>query len=201
MEIYMYAYILDVICALPEFLGLKWAWTSIETFVNTYCKMLSKCSFRGVITQLSDHFVTPVYKMIFEQDPPYMLKEAMEALINIVDWYALSFGTFIWMYNAENPPHVFLKFSMDELVMQEVSYHISARLSCRLHRKKKAPWPALSLRIGLYEIQNLKHADVEIEEIKKYPFDVQRFNLYDLHCILKDNYVRVQFQWIHGTCH
>ena len=130
-----------------------------------------------------------------------MLKEKMEALINIADWYAPPLGTFIWMYNAEKPPHVLPKFSRDKLVMQEVSYHISAGLSARLHQKNKTPWPALSLRIRLYEIQNLKHADAETEEFKKYPFGTRIFNPYDLHCFVKDHYTRVQFPWIHGACH
>ena len=77
--------------------------------------------------------------MIFEQDPPFMSQAAMEALIEIAGWYASPLGTFIWMYITEKPPHVLLKFSMDKLVMQEVSYHISIGLSARLHRKKKAP--------------------------------------------------------------
>lgn len=38
------------ICARQEFLGLTWAWSLAETAVNTYCKLLSKCSFIGVIT-------------------------------------------------------------------------------------------------------------------------------------------------------
>lgn len=49
-EIYMFDYILNAICAYQEFLGLKQAWTLAETSVNTYCKILSECSFRGVIT-------------------------------------------------------------------------------------------------------------------------------------------------------
>lgn len=138
-EIYMSAYTLDAICARQEFLGLKWAWTLAKTVVNTYCKMLSECSFIGVITQLSDHFVTLVYKMKFKQDPPCMSKVEMEALIDIADWYASPSSTFIQMYNTEKPLHVLSKFSLDKLVMQEVSYHISAGLTAKLHRKKKAP--------------------------------------------------------------
>jgi len=65
-KIYVFAYILDGICAQQKFLGLKWAWTLVKTTVNTYCKMLSEWSFRGVITRLSDHFFTLIYKMIFE---------------------------------------------------------------------------------------------------------------------------------------
>lgn len=70
----MSTYLLDEIYPYQEFPGLKWAWTPAKTSVNTYCKMLSEYNFRGVITQLSDHFFTPVYKMILERDPPYMSK-------------------------------------------------------------------------------------------------------------------------------
>ena len=54
-EIYMSTYILDAVCARHDFPSLEWAWSLAETIVNTYCKLLSKCSFRGVITWLSDH--------------------------------------------------------------------------------------------------------------------------------------------------
>ena len=50
-----------------------------------------------------------------------MSKETMEALIDIVDWYASPLGTFIWMYSVEKPPHVLPKFSLDKLIMREVS--------------------------------------------------------------------------------
>ena len=66
VEIYMYTYILDAICAWQEFPGLEWPWSPAETVVNTYCKLLPECSFRGVIARLFDHFVTPVYKLIFK---------------------------------------------------------------------------------------------------------------------------------------
>lgn len=88
--------------------------------------------------------------MVFKQDPPFMLKEAMEALIDITDWYASSPDNFIWMYNVKKPSHVLAKFSLDVLIMKKVSYHILAGLTTRLHQNKKAHWPALPLQIGLY---------------------------------------------------
>lgn len=125
----------------------------------------------------------------------------MEALIDIAYWYASPLGTFIWMYNADKAPHVLPKFSMDKLVMQEVSYHISTGLSVRLHKKKKAPWPTLPLWIGLYDIQNLKDVEAETKEFKRFTFDTRSFNLYDLHCLVKDHFARVQHPLIHGACH
>lgn len=84
-EIYMSDYILDAICAQHGFPGLEWAWSPVETIVNMYFKLLSKCSFRGVIIWFSNHFVTLVYRMIFEQDPPCMLEEEMDALLGLAD--------------------------------------------------------------------------------------------------------------------
>lgn len=112
-----FSYILDEIYAHQEFPGFKWAWISAKTSMNTYCKMFSECSFRGIITQLSNHFVTLVYKMIFKQDPPYILKATIEAIIDIANCYGSSSNTFIWMYNVEKPPHVLPKFSLDKLIM------------------------------------------------------------------------------------
>jgi len=130
--------------------------------------MFSKYSFKGVIARLFDHFVTPVYKMVFEEDPPCMSTLIMEALIDIVDWYSSLSNTF----SAHEPPHVLLKFSLDVLVMQEVAYHILTGLKARLHWKKKVPWPSLLLCIRLYKIQSFKHADFKAEKMNKYPFNL-----------------------------
>ena len=85
-----------------------------------------------------DHFIPPLYMMIFEQDLPCMSKDVMETLLNIAYWYTSPDGTFIRMYNAEKVLHELPKFSIDKLVMQEVAYHILTELSTRIHRKKKA---------------------------------------------------------------
>jgi len=94
-EIYMFNYILDAVYARHEFLGLEWAWSPMETVVNTYFKLLSEHSFIGVVIWLFDHFFTQVYMLIFEQDSPYMLEEEMKAFLGIVDWYASLSHTFI----------------------------------------------------------------------------------------------------------
>lgn len=98
---------------------MEWAWSPTKTVVNTYFKFLSECSFKGVITRLFDHFVSPVYKMIFRQDPPCMSKEVIEALIGIANWYASLFDSFIRMFTTEKPLHVLPKFPLDVLVMRK----------------------------------------------------------------------------------
>ena len=78
---------------------------------------LFDCNYRGFMARFSDHFISSMYKIIFELDPPCMSQEVMYALLNIVDWYGSPDGTFIKMYNAEKAPHLLSNFSTDKLVM------------------------------------------------------------------------------------
>jgi len=50
-----------------------------------------------------------------------MPQEVMEEILDIADWYASPDGTFIRMFSKEKPLHVLPSFSIDKLVMQEVS--------------------------------------------------------------------------------
>ena len=145
---YMSTYLLDAICEQQQFPGMKQRWTPRKTVVYIYCKLFSECSFRGVILQLLEHFVIPVYRMIFEQDPACMSQVMMEALVKREYWYASTLGTFIQMYNVEKALHVLPNISTEKMVMQEVAYRISTRLSTGFHRKKKAPWPMLPCELG-----------------------------------------------------
>ena len=63
--------------------------------------------------------------------------------------------------------------------MQEVVYHLSTGLSTNFHMKKKAPWPTLPMKIGLYEIKNIKVTDIKGKVIEKFAFSTLGFNLYD----------------------
>ena len=67
--------------------------------------------------RLSDYFASPLYLMIFEQDLPYMSQEAMEALLNIGDWYASPDDTFIKMYNTKKASHLLPNLSTNKMVM------------------------------------------------------------------------------------
>lgn len=128
-----------------------------------------------------------------------MSQEAMEAILNIADWYALLGGTFIRVFGGEKPLHVLPRYATNKMAMKEVSYHFSIGLSSGLHGKKKARWPTFPLRIRLYEINNLKDVDVEAKDIFRFRFNTKDINLYDPHGICKNHCVKVYYSWIHGT--
>lgn len=150
---------------------------------------------------LFDNFITPLYKMIFEHDPHCISQEAIQEFLNIIDSYASPNGTFIRIFGMEKLLHELPSFSMNKLVMKGDAYHISIGLLAALHRRKKAPWPTLLLRTGLYKICTFKDGDVETNDLNKFGFDTKSFNPYDPHCMCKNHCVKVYFQWVHKACH
>ena len=123
------------------------------------------------MVKLSYHFIAPLYRMIFEHDPPCMSQEVMQTLLNITNWYASPGHTFIIVFGSYKPLYFLPRYVIDKLFMQEVSNHLTTGLSTGLHRRKKASWPTLSLQIGLYKIYTLKDVDSEAKDLKNFEFD------------------------------
>lgn len=115
---YMSAYLLDAICAHNAFPSMNWAWSPRELVVHIYYKLLSDCSHRGVMEKLTDHFLIPLYKVIFEEGPLCMSPTAMEAILEIADWFASLDGTFLRMFGREKLSHVLPRYVTDKLIIK-----------------------------------------------------------------------------------
>lgn len=98
---YMYAYLLDAICAHNAFCGMNWTWTPCEPNAYVYCKLISKWNQKGVMEKLTDHFLIPLCKLIFEEELSWMSHGEMEAVLEIVDWFALLDGTFLKVFGEQ----------------------------------------------------------------------------------------------------
>lgn len=55
------------------------------------------------------------------------------------------------------------------------------------------------MKIGLYEIKNLKFIDIEGKAIDKFTFGYLDFNPYDPRNVYKYHYAWIHFQWPSGT--
>lgn len=97
---------------------MNWTWTPRETVVHIYFKFLLDCNHRGVMEQLTDHFIIPLYKLIFEEDPPCMSRGEMEVITDIIDWYAAPGGTFLRVFSGEKPLHVLPRYATDKLIIE-----------------------------------------------------------------------------------
>lgn len=62
---------------------MDWKWTSKGPPILIYCKLLVKCSYRGVFEKLTDHLFKVLYLTIFKEEAPYMYGEAMSAVSKV----------------------------------------------------------------------------------------------------------------------
>lgn len=104
----MYAYLLDGIFALHEFLDIEWKWTARD-IPNVYCKVLSKYNYMGVYDKLVQHLFMVLYHMVFEEEAPCMYHEARKAFVEIADWFGSPQGTYITVFSSQIPPHFLSK--------------------------------------------------------------------------------------------
>jgi len=105
----MFVYLLDALCVDNSFLAINWTWTPRDLAVHIYCKLLYECNHRGVMEKLTDHFLIPLYKLIFEEEPPCMSCGKMEAVSEITDWFASPDGNFLKVFHGQKPSHIFIK--------------------------------------------------------------------------------------------
>lgn len=59
----------------------------------------------------------PLYNLIFEEDPPFMSREEMETIVDIVDWHASPSATFLRVFGEKKPLHLLQRYATDKLVM------------------------------------------------------------------------------------
>ena len=67
--------------------------------------------------KLTNHFLILIYKMIFEEEPPCMSCVAMEAILEIVDWFSSLDGTFLIVFDCQNSSHILPRYAIDKLDM------------------------------------------------------------------------------------
>lgn len=98
---YMSAYLLDEISTHNAFLDMNWTWTPRDPIIHIHCKLLLECNhYRGVMEKLIDHFLIPLYMLIFEEEPPCMSCVVMEAVLKIEDWFSSPNGNFLKVFGG-----------------------------------------------------------------------------------------------------
>lgn len=139
---YMFAFLLDGICAQYTFLGMYWYWTPHNKFLVYFqCRVFSKSRFWSAYNRLAEHLFSFIFHMIYEIDPPYMTNQVKESMQDIVDWFTTPEGTYIRCFGCRVSPHFMPQYVTNKVVLQEVAYQLDKGFSRVLHRRKKYPWP------------------------------------------------------------
>ena len=121
-EFDMSSYFLDILCATTPFPGMSWKWTPIESPVLVYCQDLWEHKYRWQYARICEHFLAPLYALIFCRTAPMLSQEAMETISAIGDWYINRDHTYIRIDGANKPPHLLPKYVPDRLAIREITY-------------------------------------------------------------------------------
>lgn len=99
------------------------------------------------------------------------------------------------VFGAYKPPHALPMLATDRVLMQEVCYQVTTRLSKTLLKGKKGPWDLFPLTIGEFYHENFTESKVEDKEIKGFCFINMAIQKYDPRDIVVMHYKAIGFGW------
>lgn len=114
-EFYMSSYLIYIVCAAANhFPGMGWKWAPTEPPVQVYCQDLWEHKYIRHYTRICDHFMAPLYTMIFCKPAPRLSEEAIQVVSMIRDWYVNEDSTYIRIYGATKAPHLLPRYSQTD---------------------------------------------------------------------------------------
>ena len=178
---YYSAYIMDALCFNSEFPVLGWRWTTHDpTPIHLYHHKLWKPSHKDHLYQICNGFMVPVHYSIFDRPIPRISYEASFDLPAVAHWFGEEHFTYIRVFGSKARPHVLPLYIPDKLLAREISYQImSEGVTQTLKDEKKRGWPSFPLRIGVYTLQNYKHAEKEATKLQMISLASIPNRLYD----------------------
>ena len=84
---YMASYLLDVICAGNTFAEMNLNWHPSELAVHVYYNILWEKRYIKSYVVISDHFIAPIYFLLFKRECPRLSDKAKKVIVKIGHWY------------------------------------------------------------------------------------------------------------------
>ena len=165
---YPSAYIMDSICLVSEFPIMGWKWTTQDPLpIHVYHKVLWDSQFVPHFYQICHGFILPLYKIMYDKDPPRCSLEAQIDIIPIARWFGEEWFTYIRVFGSTVPPHVLPLYVPDKLLAREIAYQTCSEgsLTKDLKDKKKAIWPQFPVACGVFSLFDVGHAFDEVENV------------------------------------
>jgi hypothetical protein len=76
--------------------------------------------------------------------------------------------TYVRIYGATRPPHLFPKYVPDNLLSREIAYQtVDKGVTAYLSEKNKRYWPIFPLHIGKYSLLNKPHVEKEVKTLRE----------------------------------
>jgi hypothetical protein len=73
---HMSSYLLDMVCICHTYPQMGWAWQPSNPPIHIYCKVLWEHKYRTKYHKICDHFLAPLFHLIFDSPAPCMMDKA-----------------------------------------------------------------------------------------------------------------------------
>ena len=124
---FMFAYLLDVVCACNYFLFMGWKSMLSCYPIHIYYIHLYNSRYHHFFYDICDKFMSPLNVMTFKQSIPRISKGGHQALQGIKDLYVEEHHTYIRIYGLNYFPHLLLMFVPSLLLLKEISYQTNIK--------------------------------------------------------------------------
>eukprot|EP00253_Pinus_taeda_P019687 PITA_19687 len=165
---YLSAYIMDSICYVSKFPTMGWKWTTQDSLpIHVYHKVLWDSQFAPHFYQICHELILPLYRMMYDEEPPRCSLEAQIDIIPIARLFGEEWFTYIRVFESTVPPHVLPLYIPDKLLAWEIAYQTRSEggLTKELKDKNKAIWPQFPVACGAFSLFDVGHAFAEVENV------------------------------------
>jgi len=165
---YLFSYIMDSICYVSKFPVMGWKWTTQDPLpIHVYHKELWDSQFIPYFYQICHGIMLPLYRMLYDKDPPRCSPKAKVDILPIARWFGEKLFTYVRVFGSTASPHVLPLYIPDKLLAREITYQTYGEggLTKDLKDKKKAIWPQFHVACGAFSLFDVGHTLTEVQNI------------------------------------
>jgi hypothetical protein len=107
---YMSSYLIDVVCSSISFPTMGWDWNPSLPPIHIYFSELWDNNYKRYLYDICDHFMAPLFSVIFNHHPHRLSQGVIEDLKDIGDWYMGKHYTYIRVFGCTHAPHILPKY-------------------------------------------------------------------------------------------
>ena len=160
-EFYMSSILIYCILCNQPFPNLRCIWDRERTLVYSAYKPLWAHKYHSHYREVCEHFIMPLYTLIFLKECNYMSEEALQVIEEYADYYLTEDG-------CSRAPSLLPKYATDYIVHKEAVRQVFLDgIGSFLFEHKKAAYPPLPFRLGSYKFTRVKKAEEFVEELGK----------------------------------
>ena len=163
--------LIDCILCHQPFPDLKCIWDRERMPVYAAYRLLWAHQYHSHYREVCEHFIMPLYTLIFRKECDCMSEGAMQVIQEYADYFLTDNGMYFRMYGGSKTPLLLPKYATDYIVHKEAVRQVFIDgIGHFLFQHKKTAYPPLPFKLGSYKFTRVKQAAEFIEELGKFHF-------------------------------